>query len=204
MKTVLVSLLSAALVAFTARAEVEIEAPAGTYKLDPTHASLIWKVNHLGLSDYTARFTAFDATLAFDPGNITDSRLDVTVDPMSVETDYPKPKEKDFDKKLQTSENFFNAGQYPQIMFTSTKIEKTGERSGKVHGELTMLGETQPVTLDVTFNGSMAEHPYADVAALGFSAEGTLRRSQWGMDYLVPNVGDEVKLLIEAEFLRQE
>lgn len=204
MKSLFTSILSMALVAATARAEMEIEAPAGAYKLDPTHASLVWKVNHLGLSDYTARFATFDATLAFDPANVTGSTLEVTVDPTSIKTDYPKPEETDFDQKLQTNENFFNAGEYPDITFTSTKIEQTGERTGKVHGELTMLGETHPVTLDVTFNGSMAEHPYADVAALGFSATGTLKRSEWGMDYLIPNVGDEVKLLIEAEFLRQE
>jgi hypothetical protein len=63
--------------------------PAGTYDLDPTHASLTWQVNHFGLSNYTARFTGISGTLEFDPEDLSASVLDITVDPASVETDFP-------------------------------------------------------------------------------------------------------------------
>lgn len=203
MKSLLVALV-AIFFSTASFAETKFEAPEGLYKIDPTHASLTWKINHMGLSNYTARFTKFDASLAFRPDAIETSKLEVTIDPLSVETDYPKPEEKDFNKKISTHEELLNAGKFPDIVFTSTSVEKTGDMTGKVTGDLTMLGVTKPVTLDVTFNGSMKEHPFTKQGALGFSATGTLKRSEWGMDYGTPNVGDEVQLIIEAEFLEEK
>ena len=184
-----------------AAAQTPVEAmPSGVYKLDKTHASLVWKVSHLGLSDYTARFTNFDAELNFDPENPENSTLVATVDPTSVETDYPG--EKDFNKKLAEGEKWFNAGTYPEIRFESRSVEKTGENTGKVTGELSMLGMTQPLVLDVTFNKAMQTQPFSGKPTLGFSATGVLERSQWGMDTYVPNIGDKVEILIEAELAK--
>lgn len=180
------------------------EMPAGEYELDKTHASLIWKVSHLGLSDYTARFTDFDATIQLNPENLTQSQVQATINPMSVKTDYPHPEKKDFDAKLAKGEGWFNAEAYPEITFVSKNLEKTGETTGTMTGDLTFLGVTKPVTLDVTFNKAMQEHPFAGKPALGFSAEGSLKRSEWGMDTYLPNIGDHVKILIEAEFFKAE
>jgi len=188
--------------ALTAAAE-PVDVPAGSYKLDPTHASITFKVSHLGLSNYTARFKKFDADLTFDPAKPEGSKLNVSVDPMSITTDYPFPDQKDFDNKLATDEKFFNAGAHPEITFTTTSIEMTGDKTAKVTGELAMLGVTKPVILDVTLNGAMKEHPFAKKPALGFSGTGTIKRSDFGFDHLVPMVGDEVTLLIEAEFLQE-
>lgn len=174
--------------------------PAGKYTLDPTHASVVWKVSHLGLSNYTARFTKMDATINFTPEDPTQSTLTASVDPMSVETDYPKPEEKDFDKKLISDKAWFNANEFPQITYVSTTLEKTGENTGKLHGDLTFLGVTKPLVLDVTFNGAYASAPFANKPALGFSARGVMQRSEWGFDTYVPTIGDEVEILIEAEF----
>lgn len=180
------------------------EMPAGAYEVDKTHASLVWKVSHLGLADYTARFTSFDADLDFNPEDPTQSKLVVSVDPLSLETDYPNPEVEDFDKKLSTSESWFNAGAYPAITFTSTAIEMTGENTGKVTGDLEMLGVTKPLTLDVTFNGAYAEKPFGKMPALGFSAHGVMKRSDWGFDTYVPAIGDEVEIVIETEFHKAE
>lgn len=179
------------------------EMPVGVYVLDKTHASLTWKVSHLGLADYTARFTDFDATLDFNPTDPTQSTLNVSVNPMSVRTDYPNAEEKDFDAKLANDESWFNAGEYGEITFDSTAIEMTGENTGTVTGDLTLLGVTKPMTLDVTFNGAYENKPFANVPALGFSATGTMTRSEWGFDTYVPTIGDEVELLIEVEFHKQ-
>ncbi len=180
------------------------EMPAGAYTLDKTHASLVWKVSHLGLSNYTARFTDFDATINLQPNNLTASSVKATIDPMSVRTDYPHPEKKDFDAKLATGEGWFNANAFPQITFTATDLQKTDDHSGIMTGELTFLGVTKPVSLDVTFNKAMLEHPFAGKPALGFSATGKLQRSDWGMDTYLPNIGDTVHIMIEAEFFKAE
>ena len=176
--------------------------PAGTYQLDKTHASLTWKVSHLGLSNYTARFTNFDAEILFDPKNPEQSTVKATIDPSSIETDYPYPQEKDFDKKLVEKEEWFNANQFPEIIFTSTAITLNGDNTAVMTGELTFLGVTHPVSLDVTFNGAMKKQPFSKKPTLGFSASGSLKRSDWGMATYVPNIGDKVMLLIEAEFAK--
>ncbi len=178
--------------------------PAGEYSLDLAHASLIWKVSHFGLSNYTARFTKFDATLNYDPKDLTKSKVTVSVDPTSLKTDYPNAKEKDFDKKLVEGEDWFNTKKFPQIKFESTKIEKVSDTDGKIHGSLTFLGVSKPVVLNAKFNGGYTEYPFAKGPIMGFSAEATLKRSEWGFSQYVPNVGDEVKIQIEAEFHKKE
>lgn len=176
------------------------EMPAGVYNLDETHAQLIWKVSHLGLSNYTARFTSFDADLTFDPANLENSSLTATIDPTSIKTDYPYPEKKDFDKKLVEGKEWFNATEFPEIKFESKELTVTGENTGTMMGHLTFLGVTKPVTLDITFNGAMASQPFSSKPTLGFSATGSLKRSEWGMGTYVPNIGDEVQIMIEAEF----
>ncbi|MBM3617601.1 MAG: polyisoprenoid-binding protein [Alphaproteobacteria bacterium] len=176
------------------------ELPAGVYHVDKSHASLIWKVSHAGLSNYTARFKSFDATVNLDPKDVTKSSVTATIDPTSVETDYVATAEKDFNKNLATQEQWFNAGKFPTITFKSTKVEKTGENTGKVHGDLTFLGVTKPAVLDVTFNGGFAEQPFSKLPTLGFSGKTVIKRSDWGLTTYVPMIGDDVTIEIEAEF----
>ena len=184
--------------------------PAGTYVLDPTHTSLTWKVSHFGLSHYTARFTTISGTLVFDPEDLSASALEVTVDPASVETDYPadfKATHPDspfdtFDQEISESESYFNSQAFPAITFTSTDVTQTGPSTGTVTGDLTFRGVTLPVTLDVTYNGTVTLPWAADQPRIGFSAKGKLTRSDFGLDIMVPNLGDEVELLIETEFAK--
>lgn len=180
-----------------------VDAPAGTYKLDLTHASLTWRVKHLGLSLYTARFTRFDATLDIDPAKPETAKLRATVDPLSVRTDFPRASEKDWDKELAESDKWFNGKAHPGITFASTRVERTGDRTARVTGDLTLLGVKKPVTLDVRLNGALKDHPFQKgKPALGFSATGTLKRSDFGMTTLIgPVVGDEVQIAIEAELV---
>jgi polyisoprenoid-binding protein YceI len=178
--------------------------PPGVYQLDRGHASLTWKVDHLGLSDYTARFATFDAQLTLTPDDLTKSKVEVTVDPASVRTDYPYADQKDFDKKLAIGEEWFNAGTFPQIRFDSTRVEMTGDDTFRLYGDLTLLGVTKPVALQARLNGAYRSKPFSDVPALGFSATGSIRRSEWGLDAYLPGIGDEVDLLVEVEFQRDE
>ena len=183
------------------------EAPAGSYTLDRSHASLIFRVDHLGFSRYTARFTRFDAELQFDPANPAGSSVTATIDPRSIETDHPDPTY-DFDAQLRT-EPWLNTAQFPQMTFRSTRLQLTGPNTARMIGELDLHGLTRPVTLNVTFNGGYAGHPLDPFGArIGFSAQGALRRSEFGISEGIPppgssiGVGDDVEILIEAEFTR--
>lgn len=193
-----------------APAAAAIAAPAGEYKMDPNHSSMSFKVSHLGLSNYVARFAKFDVKLQLDPANLAASTVSATIDPASVRTDYPGDykaghKESPFntwDEDLAKSDKFFNSAQHPQIEFRSTRIDPTGPGSAKITGDLTMRGQTHPVTLDARLVGSAAKHPFTGVGALGFSASGTFLRSAFGMNHLLspPLVGDSVTIQFEGEF----
>ncbi|WP_246792325.1 YceI family protein [Rhizobium leguminosarum] len=171
-------------------------APSGAYVSDPAHSSVTWKVGHFGLSNYTARFTKMNAELIWDAENPAASRVSASIDPTSVRTDFPFPEVEDFDKKIGHDGNFFAA---QPISFSSTEVKLTAENRGQVTGDLTFRGQTRPVTIDVTFNGSMAEHPMDKAPKLGFSAIAKIKRSEWGLSLYVPAVSDEVTIVIETE-----
>lgn len=179
--------------------------PAGSYVLDKSHASLIFKVDHLGFSNYTARFKRFDAQLQFDPANLAASRVNVTIEARSIETDFPDPAKLDFNAELQ-NEKWLNAAKFPEITFRSTKVNVIGRNKVRIDGELTLRGVTRPMTLHATYNGGYAGHPFDPQARIGFSAHGELKRSEFGISYGVPapgskfGVGDAVNVIIEAEF----
>jgi polyisoprenoid-binding protein YceI len=155
----------------------------------------------MGLSNYTARFTRMRATLDFDPQRLDRIRLNATVEPGSVQTDYPGT-DKDWTGELATDPKFFNSGRFGQARFVSTSVRRTGPRTAAVKGDLTFLGVTRPLTLDATLNGSLASHPHAKTPALGFSARGVMKRSQWGLTYGVgDDLVEDVELIIEAEFV---
>lgn len=178
------------------------DVPAGDYTLDKSHASLEFKVSHLGFSRYTARFADFDAKLKFDPANPSASSVEATIDPRSLTLPSPPAGFKD----ELTGKDWLDAGQYPAITFRSTKVEVTGANTAKVTGDFTLHGVTKPVVLDVTFNGGYAGHPMDPHARIGFSAHGVFKRSEFGIGYGVPapgttmGVSDEVEVSIEAEF----
>lgn len=178
--------------------------PEGMYNLDLTHASVVWKVSHLGLSDYVARFADFDANIDFDPNNIESSAITATINPLSIQTAYPNAAEKDFNQVLATEEGWFNAGKFASIDFASTDIEMTSDTTAKMQGNLTFLGNTLPVILDVTFNGAMLRQPFSGKPTMGFSATTTIDRSKWGMTKYVPQIGDSVEVMIEGEFVKAE
>lgn len=176
--------------------------PSGIYKIDPAHTSVTWRVSHLGLSNYTARFAKIDGQLNFDAQQLEKSILTASVDPLSIRTDFPAPDKKDFDAVLAKDEAWFNGEKFPAITFVSNAIERIGTNQGIVSGDLTLLGVTKPVSMRVTFNGAYAEKPFSApvVAALGFSGTMTIKRSDWGFNTYVPMIGDEVAIQIEAEF----
>ena len=178
--------------------------PAGEYKIDLSHGSIVWKVSHLGLSNYTARFADFDASIDYQPNDIASSKITATINPMSIQTAYPNASEKDFDEILATDKDWFNAGKFASINFVSTSIEMTGEKTAVMQGDLSFLGVTKPVSLDVVFNGAMPRQPFSGKPTMGFSASSSIVRSDWGMTKYTPNIGDKVEVIIEGEFVKTE
>lgn len=177
--------------------------PAGEYHLDKAHASLQLRVNHMGFSTYTTRFSRFDATLTFDPHNIPASRLVATIDSASLEMDEAPKMCLDIVKGPQ----MMDTAKFPTIVFRSEKIRMTGAKTFEITGNLALHGVTRPVVLTGSYNGGYAGMPEMDPhARIGFSAHGAFKRSDFGIGYGVPapgttmGVGDLIDVTIEAEF----
>lgn len=190
------TLFAAALFAATAVGAVSpaFAAPVN-YKIDPAHTAVAFIVNHVGFSNVIGRFNTVGGDVSFDKDAVEKSTVTVTIDTTSVDTNHAKR-----DEHLR-SPDFFNAKEFPKMTFKSTKIEKTGDKTGKLHGDLTMLGVTKPVVLDVTFNKDGVS-PASKLETAGFSARGTVKRTEFGMKYGAPAIGDDIQLLIEIEAVK--
>src|SRR5882757_6561700 len=179
-------------------------APAGQYHLEKSHASLVLRVNHLGFSTYTTRFSRFDAELAFDPSQIAASKVSTTIDADSFEMDGAPSMCLD----IMKGEQMLDTKKFPKILFTSERVRMTGARSMEITGAFTLHGVTRPMVLKATYNGGYAGMPKMDPQArIGFSAHGQFKRSDFGIKFGVPapgttmGVGDSVDFSIEAEFV---
>ena len=169
--------------------------PEGAYRLDPDHATILFKIDHLGFSKLVGRFDRFDATLDFDPEAPESSRLVVTIDPASIDLGLPA-----FEEDLR-GPGWLDVARFPDARFESRTIAITGADAGVISGDLTLHGVTAPVTLDVTFNGG-GSNLLTGAYTLGFAARGSVSRGTFGLGALAPAIGDEVVLEIHAEFLR--
>ncbi len=166
---------------------------ADVYTLDPTHTTVVWSANHLGFSNPFGLFSMVEGTLTLDETAPEKSNVDATISIANLFTGNQK-----FDDHLK-NKDFFNITEFPKATFKSTKVEKTGDKTARVTGDLTMLGITKPVVLDVTYNKS-GVFPMNQKPTVGFSATTTIKRSDWGMEYGVAlGVSDDVTLRIEAE-----
>lgn len=176
--------------------------PPGAYKIDPSHASLTFKVNHLGFAFYTAQFQTFTADLQLDPANPATATVKAEIELASLLL--PNPPEGFKDEIL--GPNWLGAAQVPKMTFVSTGVTTTGPATADIVGDLTLKGVTQPVTLHATFNGGYEGHPQDPNARIGFSAHGSLKRSAFGVSLGIPAPGstmgvfDDVEIAIEAEF----
>lgn len=166
--------------------------PTGHYKSEASHTSLIWRVGHLGLSNYTARLNKISADLDFNSAEPEKSSVVAQIDPLSVATGIES-----FDKEI--GEKIF---ENKPIVFKSTKLIPIGATKAKMIGDLDFHGITKPVELIVTFNGGTI-YPFSTKRAIGFSAHGYFKRSDFGVTQYIPLVSDEVEISIEAEFIKE-
>jgi polyisoprenoid-binding protein YceI len=180
--------------------DVAVDLPNGAYRLDPRHASVQFRIRHQGLAWFTARFDTKDATLELDASDPSRSRLTASVDASSVNTGVlNREGERAFDRQIGRA---LGAESAPQITFVSTAIERTGEHTARITGDLTMNGRTHPATLDATFDGDTIDILRGANRVLGFSARGEIDRGLWGVDEWDSFTGDTVQIVIEAEFVK--
>lgn len=168
----------------------------GQYALDRDHAALLFKVSHLGFAKYVGRFERFDVSLDFDADNPEAARVDAVIDMTSLDV------ANDPFANTLMGPNWFDAGQYPEAFFRSTGIEVIGENTGVMTGELTMHGVTNPVTMEVTFNGGGRDR-LRSAYVIGLSAVSEIDRRDFGVDRFTGFVGNKVELEIEAELVRR-
>ena len=168
----------------------------GAYELDTEHAALVFRIDHMGFSHFVGRFDKFDASLDFDQADPTSAKLEAIIDMTSLALP-----DANFAKTLM-GPGWFDAETYPQAIFKSTAINVTGDNTGTVTGDLTLHGQTHPVTLDVTFNGG-GQDMLRGAYVTGFSATGSFNRSDFGISKFVGPVSDEVDLMIETEFTKK-
>ena len=173
------------------------------YVLDPEHTSVGFLVDHVGYARTLGLFRKVSGSYRFDEetGVLTDLRIEI--DAASVYTAHDKR-----DEHLR-GKDFLDAKRFPTLVYTAGSARRTGERTWVVDGQLELLGQRRPVTLNVTWNKSapypLALSPLQRSVVMGVSARGSFRRSAFGMNYAVENgwVGDEVELIVEFEARRQ-
>ncbi|MEM7197260.1 MAG: YceI family protein [Pseudomonadota bacterium] len=163
-----------------------------TYNIDRAHTQVIVMVSHFGYSKSLLLFPDVQGTMMLDFDNPTQSSLDVTINTENVITGVDK-----LDGHLK-KQDFLHVDEFPTAHFVSTDFSARSETTGTVTGELTLLGQTHPLTFTVQLN-QRKDHPFAGVDAVGYSAKAVIDRSMYGMGYGIPGIAREVQVLIEGE-----
>ena len=184
-------LAAGAALAQTAPAPAPVQ--AGAYRLESTHARVLFAVSHMGFSTWYGDFSGATGTLTLDPSNAAADALDVSIPVASVATTNTT-----LDGELKSAA-WLDAGAFPAILFHSTKVVQTSPDTATVTGDLTLHGVTRPVTLQATFKGA-GVNPLSKGYTVGFEVRGRLKRSDFGVKTYVPLIGDDVDLIISAPF----
>lgn len=168
------------------------QAPAGTYAIDPDHASVIARVSHLRYSWSIFRFDRISGTLKWDPANTANSSLTAKVETASITSNV-----KGFADEL-SGNNYLKSSAFPDATFTSTAFRQMSTRRGKVDGQFTLMGKTKPVTFDVELIG--AGKGFAERPRIGANAKASINPVDFGLPALF---GDAIEIVIDVEFQRE-
>jgi polyisoprenoid-binding protein YceI len=191
------ALLAAPALTSPARAQAASHDPAATeagpYAVEPYHTRVLFSVSHLGFTTWYGEFSNVSGNLNLDPKVPAKSTLEIHIPVASLSTSNTT-----VDGELK-GDKWFDAAQFPEIVFKADKVVATGKGAAKVTGELTFHGVTKPVTLAVKFNGA-GVNPLDKKYTAGFEVSGTIKRSDFGVKTYVPLVGDDVDLIISAAF----
>lgn len=167
---------------------------ADSYTIDTRHTFPGFEVSHLGFSLQRGRFNTTSGKITLDSANKSGS-IDVTIDATSIDTGLAE-----LEKHLQ-GEDFFDTAKYPTITFTSKALKFDGDKLVGADGDFTMHGVTKPVSLNLD-HFKCAPHPMNKKPTCGANATTTIKRSEFGIAKYVPAVGDDVKITIQVEALK--
>jgi polyisoprenoid-binding protein YceI len=187
------ALSGAALAQADALTRNPVEVQAGSYVLDPAHGKITWSVDHMGFSTYVGQFTDVAAHLDLDVRNPAASKLDASVRMDSVRTSHGE-----LDKHLKTAD-FFDTAKFPSASFRATNVRLVDRDTANITGNLTLRGVTRPIVIKADFNQA-GINPVDKQYTLGLDGEAKIKRSDFGINYGLPMLGDEVTLHLEAEF----
>ena len=171
-------------------------AKANTWEIDPVHSNILYRISHLEIGTTYGFFRDFSGTIEFDPEAIEDASIEVTAQAASIDSLHPGR-----DEHLR-SDDFFNAAEFATISFVSDRWEDAGENAYHVTGTLSLLGVEREVTVPVQFNGTAQDRRGQTVA--GFEGTAIIKRSDFGMDFGMGMIGDEVTLILAFEAILQE
>lgn len=191
LKLILTSLI---LFPFIGHAETQSTVDHEIYQIDPVHSGIQFRIRHF-FNHVPGGFNQFAGTLYVHPSDMTKNRIVASIQATSIDT-----ANKDRDDHLR-SNDFFSAAQFPEITYESTDWKKTGEDTFEVQGNLSILGQSKPVAMNVTFLGSGKGRD--NTFLNGWTATGKLNRSEWGITTASPVVGDEVEFTIDIQAHRQ-
>ena len=198
-KNILIALAGAAVLSSAAIAQSDaltenpVEVRSGNYVLDPAHGKITWSVDHMGFSTYVGQFTDVSAKLDLNVANPSESDLEAVIATDSVGTLNDQ-----LDAHLKTAD-FFDTAKFPIARFEATGIRLTDRDSAQITGNLTLRGITRPVIIAADFNQA-GVNPVDQKYTLGFDGRALIKRSDFGIEYGLPMLGDEVTLNLEAEF----
>lgn len=196
MNTKYISVVVRVVFTFTSALIFTISANAAeTYKLDPVHTSIIFRVKHLGVAYVFGRFNGATGTFSFDESAPSNGFIQVQVNTHDIDTNVDKR-----DNHLK-SPDFFNAAVYPLVTFKSTSVRKIDKDHLQVSGDLTILGKTRLITVKARHTGA-GKDPWGNYRR-GFEASFTIKRTDFGMDFMLGGVSDEVNLTVSVEGIRQ-
>lgn len=173
----------------------------GTYVTDPSHTLVAWSVSHFGFNDYYGAFGDVEGTLTMDPANPDAAKVDVTIPITSISVVSEGLRDHLLRPGKDGGDPDFFGAEPEAARFVSTNVDVDGTEA-TITGNLTMNGVTKPVTIDARFIGA-GSNPMSKVETVGFEGTTTIMRSDFGVDYAVPMVSDEVELKISAAFEKQ-
>lgn len=165
-----------------------------TFSVDPVHSTVVFSTSHLNVSRFYGRFNDVTGTVVMDEQNPAASKIEVTIKTASVDTWDDKR-----DEHLK-SPDFFNAAQFPAITFASKSVKKTGD-TWSVTGDLNLHGVKKEITVPFTKVGEGAD-PWGGHRA-GWHGTFKIKRSDYGMNFMIPGIGDEIELIVSVEGIRK-
>ena len=187
-----------AFAALAAALPMTVLAAPESYTIDPTHSFVFYEVEHLGVSMQRGRFDRTSGKFTLDRAAKTGG-VEFAVEAGSISSgdNVKGSRPRTLDDHLKTAD-FFNAAEFPRVTFKSTGVKFAGDNPAEVAGTLTMLGVSKPVTLKVE-RWVCKENPMSKKPMCGGNASATIKRTDWGMKYGVPAIGDEIRLWMSVE-----